>query len=163
MIYSHEPDQLPKFEPRIMKEETKTPGNWAMRTCELSHFGRVRLLVTLWTVDSQAPLCMGFSQQEPWSGWPHPLPGKLTDPGSGPCLYVSCIAKGALYHETHLGSPEVKWKSLSHVRLFVTPSEFFRPEYWSGELVPSPGDLPSPGTAPKSPSVQADSLLPDLP
>ena len=27
MIYSHEPDQLPKFEPRIMKEETKTPGN----------------------------------------------------------------------------------------------------------------------------------------
>ena len=32
---------------------------------------------------------------------------------------------------------EVKWKSLSHVRLFVTPGtiqsmEFSRPEYWSG-------------------------------
>ena len=45
---------------------------------------------------------------------------------------------------------EVKWKSLSHVRLFVTPQtiqymEFSRPEYWSGWPFPSPGDLPNPG------------------
>ena len=25
MIYSYEPDQLPKYEPRIMKEETTAP------------------------------------------------------------------------------------------------------------------------------------------
>ena len=46
---------------------------------------------------------------------------------------------------------EVKWKLLSHVQLFATPGtiqsmEFSRPEYWSGEPFPSPGDLPNPGT-----------------
>ena len=36
--------------------------------------------------------------------------------------------------------------------------EFSRPEYWSGWLFPSPGDLPNPGTEPTSPTLQADSL-----
>ena len=34
----------------------------------LSHFGRVRLFATLWTVARQAPQSMGFSRQEYWSG-----------------------------------------------------------------------------------------------
>ena len=36
--------------------------------------------------------------------------------------------------------------------------EFSRPEYWSGQPLPSPGDLPNPGIKPRSPSLQADSL-----
>ena len=32
------------------------------------------------------------------------------------------------------------------------------PEYWSGQLFHSPGDLPSPGIKPRSPALQADSL-----
>ena len=36
--------------------------------------------------------------------------------------------------------------------------EFSRPEYWSGELFPSPGDLPNPGIKPRFPASQADSL-----
>ena len=36
--------------------------------------------------------------------------------------------------------------------------EFSRPEYWSGWPFPSPGDLPNPGTEPRSPSLQVDSL-----
>ena len=32
-------------------------------------------------------------------------------------------------------------------------------EYWSGLSFPSPGDLPNPGTEPRSPALQADSLL----
>ena len=32
--------------------------------CLLSHFNRVWLFVTLWTVVHQAPLSMGFSRQE---------------------------------------------------------------------------------------------------
>ena len=36
--------------------------------------------------------------------------------------------------------------------------EFSRPEYWSGQPFPSPGDLPNPGTKPRSPALQADSL-----
>ena len=36
--------------------------------------------------------------------------------------------------------------------------EFSRPEYWSGQPFPSPGDLPNPGIKPRSPIWQADSL-----
>ena len=36
----------------------------------LSHFSRVRLFETPWTVAYQAPLSMGFSRQEYWSGVP---------------------------------------------------------------------------------------------
>ena len=48
-----------------------------------------------------------------------------------------------------------KWKSPSHVQLFVTPwtiqsTEFSRPEYCSGEPFPSPRDHPNPGIEPSS-------------
>ena len=36
--------------------------------------------------------------------------------------------------------------------------EFSRPEYWTGQPFPSPGDLPNPGIKPRSPTLQADSL-----
>ena len=36
--------------------------------------------------------------------------------------------------------------------------EFSRQEYWSGQLFPSPGNLPNPGIAPSPPTLQADSL-----
>ena len=45
----------------------------------LSCFIRVRLFVTPWTVANQAPLSMGFSRQEYWSGLPFPTPGDLPD------------------------------------------------------------------------------------
>ena len=45
---------------------------------------RVRLFATLWTVAFQAPLSMGFSRQESWSGLPFPSPGDLPDPGIEP-------------------------------------------------------------------------------
>ena len=48
----------------------------------LSHFSHVRVCVTLGTVALQAPLSVGFSRQEPWSGLPCPPPGGLPDPGS---------------------------------------------------------------------------------
>ena len=43
----------------------------------LSHFSHV----TSWTIAHQAPLSMGFSRQEYWSGLPCPPPGDLPDPG----------------------------------------------------------------------------------
>ena len=49
--------------------------------CVPSCFSRVRLFVTLWAVAHQAPLSMGFSRQEYWSGWPCPPPGDLPDLG----------------------------------------------------------------------------------
>ena len=63
---------------------------------------------------------------------------------------------------------KVKVKSLSQVRLSATPwtvahqaspsMGFSRQEYWSGVPFPSPGDLPHPGTNPRSPALQADAL-----
>ena len=44
----------------------------------------VRLFATRWTVAHQAPLSMGFSGQEHWSGLPFPSPGDLPDPGIKP-------------------------------------------------------------------------------
>ena len=44
-------------------------------------FSRVGLFVALWTVAHQAPLSMGFSRQEDWSGLPCPPPGELPEPG----------------------------------------------------------------------------------
>ena len=65
-------------------------------------------------------------------------------------------------------SEKIKVKSLSHVRLFVTPwtvayeappsMGFSRQECWSGLPFPSPGDLPDPGIEPRSPALQADAL-----
>ena len=37
--------------------------------------------MTLWTGAHQAPLSVGFSRQEYWSGLPCPPPGDLPDPG----------------------------------------------------------------------------------
>ena len=44
---------------------------WKVKVKSLSH---VRLLVTPWTAAYQAPLSMGFSRQEYWSGVPLPSP-----------------------------------------------------------------------------------------
>ena len=52
--------------------------------CMLSHFKRVQLCETLWTVVCQAPLSMAFSRQEYWIGLPCPPPGDLPNPGIKP-------------------------------------------------------------------------------
>ena len=41
---------------------------------------RVRLSVTPWAAARQAPLSVGFSRREHWSGLPSPAPGALPDP-----------------------------------------------------------------------------------
>ena len=59
--------------------------------------------VILWTVAHQAPLSMGFSRQEYWSGLPGPSPGDLPHPGLNPGL-LHC--RQILYHLSHQGSPK---------------------------------------------------------
>ena len=60
------------------------PTPWAIFTKEVKSLSRVRLFGTPWTVAYQAPLSMGFSRQEYWSGMPFPSPGDLPDPGIEP-------------------------------------------------------------------------------
>ena len=60
-----------------------------MRACTLSCFSHVRLLVIQWTIARQAPLSMGFFQQEYWSGLPCPPPGYLPNSGIEPASLKS--------------------------------------------------------------------------
>ena len=62
-----------------------------MRHCDeryaaalLSHLSCVQLSATPCTAAHQAPLSMGFSRQEYYSGLPCPPPGDLPDPGIEP-------------------------------------------------------------------------------
>ena len=72
----------------------------------LSH---VWLFATLWTVVHQAPLSMGFSRRECWSGLPFPPPGDLPQPGIELCL-LHWQADSLLL--SHLGIPLVSGEAV---------------------------------------------------
>ena len=55
----------------------------------LSRFSRVRLFAALWTVACQAPLSMGFSRQEYWSGLPRLPPEDLPNTETEPMSLMS--------------------------------------------------------------------------
>ena len=72
----------------------------------LSHFSHVWLFATCWTVALQAPLSMGFSRPEYWSGFSFPSPGNLPNPGIRSTFLMShCIGRQVLYPCCHLGGP----------------------------------------------------------
>ena len=60
-------------------------------------FSCVRLFVTPWTMAHQAPLSMGFSRQEYWSGLPFPSPGNLPYPGIKPTSLESPALVGEFF------------------------------------------------------------------
>ena len=65
----------------------------------------VQLFVTTWAVADQAPLSMGFSRQEYWSGLPFPSPGNLSDPGIISMSLASHALAGRFFTTEPLGSP----------------------------------------------------------
>ena len=68
-----------------------------MCVCVLSHFSHVQLCAALWTVACQAPLSMGFSRQEYWSGLPCSPPGDLPDPGIKPSSFKYSALTGKFF------------------------------------------------------------------
>ena len=70
------------------------------------------ILVTPWTVACQAPLSMGFSRQEYWSGLPFSSPGLFPTQGSN---LVLLHRRQALYQLSHQGNRTL---SLSLIGLF---------------------------------------------
>ena len=81
---------------------------------------RVQLFATPWTVAHQAPLFMGFSRHEYWSGLPFPSPGDLADPGFGagsPTLQLDSLPSEPP------GNPHVAFGDFL----------FFHPELFSGD------------------------------
>ena len=72
-------------------------------SCMLS---RSRLFATLWIVTPQAPLSMGFSRQEYWSGMPCPPPGDLPNTGIEP---MSPALQADSLPAEPLGKPETEY------------------------------------------------------
>ena len=76
----------------------------------LSH---VQLFVTPWTVAHQAPLPMGFSRQEYWSGLPCPPPGDLPNPGielRSPALQENSLPSGSRGKPKNTGVGILEWR-----------------------------------------------------
>ena len=69
-----------------------------------SHFSRVRLFVTLWTVARQASPSVGLSRQEYWSGSPCLPPGDLPYPGIVPTPPASSASQADSLWLSHWGS-----------------------------------------------------------
>ena len=67
---------------------------------------RVWLFATPWTVARQAPLSVGFSRREYWSGLPFTSPGDLPDPGVEP---GSSVLQADSLPLSHWGSPDSCW------------------------------------------------------
>ena len=81
-------------------------------------FSRVQLFVTLWTVALQAPLSMGFSRQEYWSGLPCRPPGDLPNPGIEPMSLTSSALAGRFF------STSITWEAPSkNAGLFKFPQK----------------------------------------
>ena len=78
------------------------PECTCMHAKSLSH---VPLFATPWAAAHQAPLSMGFSRQEYWSGLPCPIQGIFPTQGLKSLSYVSCIGRQVLYHSQNLGKP----------------------------------------------------------
>ena len=69
---------------------------------------RVQLFATLWTVAHQAPLSLGFSRQEYWSGLPFPPPGDVPDPGTEPASPMFPVMQVDSLMLSHWGKPSTK-------------------------------------------------------
>ena len=62
-----------------------------------------------WTVAHQAPLSLGFSIQEYWSGLPFPPPGDLPDPGIETGSHASPALAGRFLITETLGKPQINY------------------------------------------------------
>ena len=82
---------------QTLKTRTHIISSWLDGARVLSHFRRVQHFATPWTVARQAPLSMGFSRREDWSGLPCPPPGGLPDPGVEPISLMSPALAGGSF------------------------------------------------------------------
>ena len=85
-----------------------------MHTLVLSHFSHIGIFANLQTVACQAPLFMGFSRQENWSGLPCPPQRDLPDPGIEPTSPASpALQVDSLSAEPH-GKPHIPLKGANN-------------------------------------------------
>ena len=75
----------------------KLKGIYFMLHAVLSHFSHAQPSATQYTVAHQAPLSLGFSRQEYWSGLPFPSPEGLPNPGIKPTSPVFSALGGGFF------------------------------------------------------------------
>ena len=79
----------------------------------LSLLSHVQLIAMPWAVACQAPLSVGFSRQEYWSGLPSPPPGDFPNQGFEPTSPVAPALQADSLPLSHQGSPLRSWWSLN--------------------------------------------------
>ena len=89
--------------------------------CVPSHFSCAQSFATLWTIACQAPLSLGFSRLEYWSGLSCPPPGDLPNPGTEPKSLTSPeLARGFFTASTSWEAPS---NDISNGNYIVTLEE----------------------------------------
>ena len=102
----------------------------------MKSLSRIRLFATPWTVAYQAPLSVGFSRQQYWSGLPFPSPVDLPKPGIEP-------GSPALQTDALPSEPPGKSEQLSSKRTQITMLTRMQRKgnlvhcWWEHKLVPS--------------------------
>ena len=76
--------------------------------CVCSVVQSCQLFATPWIVALQAPLSMGFSRQDYWSGLPSPPPGDFPSPGTEPVSPAVPVLSGRFSTTEPPGKP---WNS----------------------------------------------------
>ena len=106
----------------------------------LSHFSRGQLCATL----CQAPLSMGFSRQEYWSGLPCPTPGDLPDPGIEPESLTSPALAGRFFTTSATWEPKVVSLRQAHLTIpyFLILSSSFQPGSLMQYCLPAGNPVP---------------------
>ena len=89
----------------ILSSQWKSNANEQVPAYMLSHFSHVQLFETPWTIAHQAPLFMGFPQQEYKSRLPCPPPGALLDLEIEPTSPASSVLQAVSLPLSHWGSP----------------------------------------------------------
>ena len=88
----------------------KMVGERLTLVCVISPFGHVQLFATSYTVAHQAPLSMGFSRQEYWSGLLCPPPGDLPNPRIEPVSLMSPVLTSGFFTTSATRKAPDSWK-----------------------------------------------------
>ena len=115
------------------RDGMKSPHFWrwiwmfsvCVHACVLSHFSRVWLFATPWSIAHQAPLSMGILQVRILEWVAMPSSRRSSRPRDQTCVsYVSCIGKHVLYHyttwEAHIRQYKMIW--CSYQSLYISCS-----------------------------------------
>ena len=125
---------------------------------------------TPYALTSQGTLSVEFSRQECWSGFSFPTPADLPNPEIKTVSLGSPALAGGFFISEPMYAAVLCLVAQScptlcnsmDCRLFC-PWGFSRQEYWSGLPCTPLGDRLKPGIEPRSPLLQANSLLSEPP